>query len=243
MFATGSTHCGPQPACQVHYQFLGGKFTLTRSANVQSLEAWISVGWAGSLDVHIKTDSTTSTGLHIPGHSLNLATYAVGTQVFGWKVFSSFTVSLNPGTYWFTMEPVANSQFDGGMTGTAASPLSDYAFNADGNNRWVPFSQFNQNPAFGFRVYGQTVSTPADQIADLQAYVAGTGLARPIQSKIDGLLQKASDAFVANQTANACANLQGVIDYVNKQSVKKIPANIGSDIISKTDAIRTDIGC
>lgn len=243
MFASGSTHCSPVPACQAHFQFQAGTFTLTRGANVQSLEAWISVGWAGDLDVHIKTDSTTSTGVHIPGHSLNKVTYAVGTQVYGWKVFSSFNVSLTAGTYWFTMEPVANSQFDGGMTGTAASPLSDYAFFADGNNRWVPFSQFSQHPAFGYRVYGQTVSTPSDQIADLRTYVAGAGLAKAITSKIDGLLQKASDALAANQTATACSNLSAVIDYINRQSTKKIPASVGSDLISRTNAIRTDIGC
>jgi len=243
MFASGSTHCSPVPACQAHFQFQAGQFTLTHGANVQSLEAWISVGWAGSLDVHIKTDSTTSTGIHIPGHSLNLVTYTVGTQSFGWKVFSSFNVSLTPGTYWFTMEPVANSQFDGGMTGTAASPLSDYAFFADGNNRWVPYSQFSQHPAFGYRVYGESVLTPADQIADLRTYVAGAGLPKPIPSKIDGMLQNASNALAANQTATACSNLQGVIDFLNKQSVRKVPASVSGEIISRTNAIRTDIGC
>jgi hypothetical protein len=243
MFATGSTHCSPTPACQAHFQFQAGKFTLTHGANVQSLEAWISVGWAGNLDVYIKSDSTTSTGIHIPGHSLNKVTYAVATQVYSWKVFSSFNVSLTPGTYWFTMEPVANSQFDGGMTGTAASPLSDYAFFADGNNRWVPFSQFNQNPAFGYRVYGETVLTPADQIADLRAYVAGAGLPKPIPGKIDGMLQKAVDALGANQTAAACTNLQDVIDFISRQSVRKVPASTSTEIISRTNAVRTDIGC
>jgi hypothetical protein len=243
MFSAGSTTCSPQPQCAGYFQYLGGKFTLAHGANVQSVEGWIGVGIGGSLDVYIRTDSAPPTGAHIPGHSLNKVTYAVSPQSYGWKVFSSFNVSLTAGTYWLTFEPVANTGFNGGMTGVAASPLADYAFFADGNNRWVTFSTFSQNPAFGFRVYGESVLTPADQIADLRTYVAGAGLPKPIPSKIDGMLQNASNALAANQTATACSNLQGVIDYINKQSVRKVPASVSGEIISRTNAIRTDIGC
>ena len=243
LFSAGSTTCSPQPACAAHFQFLGGKFTLGRGANVESVEGWMSVGIAGSVDVHIRIDSVPPAGANIPGHSLHTATYAVGTQAYNWKVFSNFTVSLPAGTYWLTFEPVANTAFNGGMTGTAASPLADYAFFADGNNRWVTFSTFSQQPAFGMRVYGGTVLTPADQIADLQAYVSGSGIPRPNASRINGILQKAADALAANQTSTACGYLQDVIDYTNKQSVRKIPASVSSEIVSRTSAIRADIGC
>ena len=243
MFASGSTTCSPQPACAAHFQFLAGKFTLTRAANVQSVEGWMSVGVGGALNVHIRTDSTPPAGAHIPGHSLHTAQYNVSAQTFNWKAFTSFNVTLQPGTYWVTFEPVANGTFNGGMTGVAASPLADYAFFADGNNRWVPFSAFNENPAFGFRVYGEGIVTPTEQINDLMAYVSGAGLPRANVMKINGSLQKAADALAASNTAGACANLQAAIDYVNKQGARKIPSSVATEIISKANAIRADIGC
>jgi hypothetical protein len=129
------------------------------------------------------------------------------------------------------------------MTGPASSPLSDYAFFADGNNRWVPFSLFSQNPGFGFRVYGESILTPADQIDNLMAYVSGAGLPKANVMKINGSLQKAKNALAANQTPLACDNLQDVIDYLNKQGARKISASIAGEIISRTNSIRTDVGC
>ena len=243
LFSAGSTTCLPQPACAGHFQFLGGKFTMAHGANIQSVEGWMSIGVAGSMDVHIRSDSTPPAGAHIPGHSLDSVRYAVGTQVYGWKVFSSTAVTLPAGTYWLTFEPVPNTALNGGMTGTAASPLADYAFFADGNNRWVPYSVFSQNPAFGFRVYGESVLTASDLIVDLRAYVAGSGIPRPNIMKIDGSLQKAATALAANNVITACANLQDVLDYLARQSVRKIPASVSTEIVSQTNVIRTDIGC
>ena len=243
LFAKGSTTCSPQPACAGHFQFLAGKFTLARSANVQSLEAWLGAGVGGALDVHIKTDSAPPTGNHIPGHSLHAAEYSVSSQVYSWKVFTAFNVTLQPGTYWITLELDSGSTFNGGMTGPAASPLADYAFFADGNFRWVPFSAFNQNPGFGFRVYGESVLTPSNQIDDLTAYVSGSGLAKANVMKINGSLQKAKDALAANNTSSACTNLQAVVTYIDKQGPRKIAPSLASDLIAKTNAISTDVGC
>lgn len=243
LFGKGSTTCSPQPACAGHFQFLSGKFTLAHGANIQSLEAWLGVGVSGPLDVHIRTDSAPPTGNHIPGHSLHTAEYSVSPQSYDWKAFTSFAVTLQPGTYWVTLEVDSGSTFNGGMTGPASSPLSDYAFFADGNNRWVPFSLFSQNPGFGFRVYGESILTPADQIDNLMAYVSGAGLPKANVMKINGSLQKAKNALAANQTPLACDNLQDVIDYVNKQGARKISASIAGEIISRTNSIRTDVGC
>ena len=85
--------------------------------------------------------------------------------------------------------------------------------------------------------------TPASKIGDLRTYIAGAGLAGPIAKKLDGSLQKALDAVNANQTSVACSNLQDVIDFTNKQSDTKIPPAVKSQIISQTNAIRTDLGC
>lgn len=243
LFAKGSTNCSPQPACAGNFQFLAGKITLGSESNVQSLEAWLSLAFGGTINVHIRTDSTPPVGNHIPGHSLHTANYSAAPQTAGWKVFSNFTVTLQPGTYWVTLEPDSGTNLNGGMPGPAASPLSDYAFFADGNNRWVPFSAFSQNPGLAFRVYGTTVTNPADEIASLQGYVSGAGLTRPVVSKINGSLDKAIAALGANNTTLACNYLQDVIDYVNKQGARKIPSSVAAEIISRDNAIRTDVGC
>ena len=243
LFSSGSTTCSPQPACAGYFQFLGGKFTLTNQANVQSVEGWM-LGTAGSIDVYIRTDSTPPTGANIPGHSLHAVRYSVAAQgVFGWKAFTNFTVTLAPGTYWLTFEPVPSSGFSGSMAGGVADSLADYAYFADGNNRWVTFSFWNQNPGLGFRVYGQSVITTQQLITNLRTYVDGAGLATPITKKLDGYLQNALNAVNANNTATACTNMQALIDYVNKQSVRKIPANVSTEIISEANAIRSDLGC
>lgn len=242
LFAKGSTTCSPQPACAGHFQFLAGKFTIADSASVESLEGWLSVGIAGSMHVHIRTDSVPPAGNNIPGHSLHSEVYSMGTQTYGWKVFSNFVVGLSAGTYWITLEPDSGSAMNGGMTGVAANPLSDYAFFADGNNRWVPFSAFSQNPAFGFRVFGTLVITPSQKIGNLITYV-DANVPKANARKIDADLQNARDALAANQTATACTELQNVINYVNGNSARKISASVKTEIISQTNTIRSDIGC
>lgn len=242
LFAKGSTTCSPQPGCAGNFQFLAGKFTIANQADVESLEGWLSVGIAGSMHVHIRTDSVPAAGNNIPGHSLHSEVYAMSTQAFGWKVFSSFVVSLPAGTYWITLEPDSGSGMNGGMTGVAANPLADYAFFADGNNRWVPFSAFSQNPAFGFRVFGTVTVTPSQKISNLITYV-DANVPKANARKIDADLQSAQSALTANQTATACTELQNVINYVSGNSAKKISATVKTEIISQANTIRSDIGC
>jgi len=243
MFAYGSTHCSPNPPCNTYFQLLGGKVTLASNSHIESVEGWISAAWGGSVTAHVRTDSTTSTSLHIPGHSLGSASISIPSSATAWRVFSGLSIDVNQGTYWVTFEPDAIGGFDGGMPGPASSPLSDYGFFNEGNNRWVPFSVFSQNPGLGIRVFGSATASPGDLINTLRAYVAGANLPKPLPAKIDGSLQKALTALGANNTTAACTNLQDVIDLVNKQSVKKVPASVSSEIISQTNAIRTAIGC
>ena len=241
-FSKGSTTCSPQPACAGHFQFLAGKFTLADSAAVESLEAWLSVGIAGNAHVHIRTDSVPPAGNNIPGHSLQNGAYSMGNQTFGWKVFSNFVVGLPAGTYWITLEPDSGTGLNGGMSGGAASPLADYAFFADGNNRWVPYSAFSQNPALGFRVFGTSIVTPSKRINNLIAYV-DANVARANARKIDQDLQAALTAIGANQTAAACADVQSVINYVQGNSTRKIPVAVKTEIVSQANAIRSALGC
>ena len=244
LIAAGSATCSPQPTCANNYQFLGGKFTLTREALVESVEGWLNVNLAGSVAVYIRADSTPAVGANVPGpRVLNTATYALTNQAFGWKVFTSFNVDLPAGTYWLTIEPVANSGFNGGMSGGAAAPLADYAYNANGNNRWLAFSTFSQNPALGVRVYGTVVVTASDMINDLKTYVNGSGIPRPNAKKIIQSLDLALAALAASQTSGACTNVQDAINYTNAQSVRKIPASVKTEIVSQATAIRTKIGC
>lgn len=85
--------------------------------------------------------------------------------------------------------------------------------------------------------------TAFDLITDLRTYVAGAGLSRPISKKIDQKLQLAYIDLAANQTSAACTDMQDVIDYTNAQSVRKIPADVKTEIVSQSNAIRTKIGC
>jgi hypothetical protein len=243
LIAAGSTTCSPQPTCANNYQFLGGKFTLAQEAIVESVEGWLNVNLAGSVAVYIRADSTPAVGANVPGpRVLHTATYALTNQAFGWKVFTSFNVDLPAGTYWLTIEPVANSGFNGGMSGGAAAPLADYAFNANGNNRWVTFSAASE-PNLGMRVYGTVVVTASDMINDLKTYVNGSGIPRPNAKKIIQKLDLALVALAANQTSAACTDMQDVIDYTNAQSVRKIAADVKASILSQSADIRTKIGC
>jgi len=249
VFSAGSTNCSPQPACASHFQYLGGKFTLANETNVESVEGWMSIAFGGSIAVHIRPDSVPPTGASLPkSTSVHSAAYTVTPQVAGWKVFSSFAVNLAAGTYWLTFEPVANSGLNGSMPGSAAAPLADYAFFADGNNRWVSFSLFGQNPALGFRIFGTQVvapppDTPEDMIAELRTIISDFGLAKGTAKSLDAMLRAALDAVSAGQTSVACASLRDLINYANAQSGKKLTASQASDVSAAATSIRTELGC
>lgn len=220
---------GLQNCCGTIWQFLGGQFTIADEANIERIEGWMKAG-TGTMNVHIRNDAS-----NLPGTDVVTQAYSVTADTeFGWKQFA-LTVTLQPGTYWVTFEPSAT--FIGNMSGGAANPLSRYAYNSNPDGAWHAMST-----ALGIRIFGSINTAPA-LIAALRTYVAGAGLSRPVVSKIDGSLQKASDALTANNTAGACTNLQDVVDYVNKQSVKKIPASVKTEILSETSAIQTAVGC
>src|SRR3989454_1380264 len=171
LFSSGSTTCSPQPACATFFQFLAGQFTLAREARLESVQGWMS-GGGGSIDVMIRAENG-----GIPGSSIFSKTYTQGIQSgFDWVVFSSYDVVLPAGTYWLSFEPVANSGFEGSMSGGAPAPLPNYAFQSDANNRlWINFGIFGPQPGLGMRI-SEAALTPAERIADLRTTVSDLDL-------------------------------------------------------------------
>src|SRR5260370_641463 len=155
LFGTGSTTCSPQPACALSFQYLAGQFTLPNGATLDSVQGWMSVGGPMSMVVRIYTDNS-----GVPGTSIFSKTYGLSASFRAWQVFSSFNPVLAPGTYWLAFEPANGSSFQAGMPGGAPNPLPNYAFDNDGNNRYVNFSLFGQHPGLGMRVSGSTSTSP-----------------------------------------------------------------------------------
>jgi hypothetical protein len=235
LFAFGSSSCSPQPACGLHFQFLGGQFTLANDATIDGVQGWMETS-AGSMDVHIRADASGR-----PGTDVYSQNYSMSAQSVGWAVFSNFNVSLPAGTYWVTFEPVANGGIQGSMPGGAANPLASYAFLADGNLNWGILSA----PALGFRISGSMESTitPSQNITQLMGQISALGLAGGIATSANAKLQAALNAITASNTVLACSSLQDEINFVTAQSGKKIPASDASTINTSVAAIRTQLGC
>jgi hypothetical protein len=237
LFSSGSTTCSPQPACATFFQFLAGQFTLVREARLESVQGWMS-GGGGSIDVMIRAENG-----GIPGSSIFSKTYTQGIQSgFDWVVFSSYDVVLPAGTYWLTFEPVANSGFEGSMSGGAAAPLPNYAFHSDVNNRWINFGIFGPQPGLGIRI-SEAALTPAERIADLRTTIADLDLPTGIATSFDAKLRTALAALDAGDTALACSSLQDLMNELHALSGKKIAVAGAAILIAEVTGVRTEIGC
>jgi hypothetical protein len=235
LFASGATNCSPQPACAVHFQLLGGQFTLASDATIDGVQAWMDT-FAGSMDVHIRADASGR-----PGTDVHTQNYSMSEQTVGWAVFSNFNVSLPAGTYWVTLEPVASGGIQGSMPGGVANPLAKYAFLADGNLNWGTFT----TPTLGFRISGSinSVKTPSQNISDLMGTISGLALPGGIGTSANAKLQASLNAIAANNNLLACSSLQDEINFVTAQSGKKIAASDAATILTAVAAIRTQLGC
>jgi len=133
-----------------HFQSLGGRFTLTSPATLDSVEGWMGpFGSGGTIDVKIRADGA------VPGTAIYSKNYTLGTRIpAGWDVFGGFGVTLPAGTYWLCFEPVAGGGMNYSMPPGASSPLPSYAYLADGNPGWIVG---NPNPTLGMRVSGGPV--------------------------------------------------------------------------------------
>lgn len=220
------------------FQFLGGQFTLTQPANVESVAGWLKVFAAGSMDVHIRSDAggVPGTDIHSQNYSLTL------TSGFGWYEFTGYNVSLTAGTYWLTFEPVIDGGAVASMPNGAPSPLSSYAFRSTSLPNWS--HAFGPTPpTLGFRVTAAVPETPAQMIGDLGSFVGGLGLSAGTTSSIDSKLQLALGAINNNQTGAACSYLQDVMNFTRAQSGKKISTTNANAIQSRTSAIRSGLSC
>jgi hypothetical protein len=153
LFSKGSTGCSPQPSCGNSFQFLGGQFTLTSAAALDSVEGWMGGFSGGSVEVKIRADNN-----GLPGIVIFSRTYTVGAQSVGWAHFSNYNTIIAAGTYWLTFEPVENTNFESVMPVGAPNPLQKYAFFSNGNNRWISLPQAR---TLGMRIYGTRSAIPA----------------------------------------------------------------------------------
>jgi hypothetical protein len=156
LFASGSTLCSPQPACQSNFQLLAAQFTLSQAATLDSVRIWIgSFGNAGALDVKIRSDNHGLPGDTQPPYlgpvSIFSKTYTLSAPASGWLTFSNYNAVLAAGTYWLSLEPVAGSNLNLSMPTGAPNPLAKYAFFGNGNPGYLAYLP---NPGLGIQVYG-----------------------------------------------------------------------------------------
>lgn len=159
LFASGSTpNCSPQPSCTQSYQWLAAQFTLTEAATIDAIEVWLQSVRGGSIRVNIRTDVNGLPGTDSPRllrvGSLFSNTYQVASQgPAGWVAFGGYGAVLPAGTYWITLEPVANGGFDAAVRGGTAAPLAKYAVWHNFVERWGPLSG-SAPTQFGIRIRG-----------------------------------------------------------------------------------------
>lgn len=157
-----------------HFQSLGGRFTLTNPATLDSVEGWMGpFGNGGPIDVKIRADGA------VPGTAIYSKNYTLGTRIpAGWDVFGGFSVTLPAGTYWLCFEPVAGGGVNYSMPPGASSPLPSYAYLADGNPGWIVG---NPNPTLGMRVSGGPVVASPQGTGVRQIFEAPDGDADTIE--------------------------------------------------------------
>jgi len=237
LFSSGSTTCSPQPQCAISFQFLAGQFTLAREARLESVQGWMS-GGGGSIAVVIRAEND-----GIPGSSIFSKTYTQGIQSgFDWVVFSGYDVVLAAGTYWLSFEPVANSGFQGSMSGGAPAPLPNSAFFTTPNYRWINLGVFGPQPGLGMRI-SEAALTPAERIANLRTTLSDLDLPTGIATSFDAKLRAALTALDAGDTALGCSSLQSLINALRALSGKKIAAADAATLIAEVTAVRTELGC
>jgi hypothetical protein len=171
------------------YQYLAGRINLPTGAVVDQLSGWMgpnSLG--GSLDVRLYSDNA-----GLPGKALYSRNYTpVFRSTAGWENFSNFNAPLPAGTYWMAFEPKPGG-FQGTMPSGAPSPLTKYAFNSDGNNRWLDIGA----KSLGMRVEGR------NSIVTMGSAARGTTRADiPINGNPDGLSTQVGGNGNMNATAS-----------------------------------------
>ncbi len=133
-----------------YYQHVAGKITVEGYVVVDTIEAWLNRGGTGQVDIKIYADDN-----NLPGVALASKTYDIDRPLtYSWESFSELNVVLAPGSYWIAIEvPQVQASFNTGMPQGAATPLTEYAYFTDGNDRWVRVSK-DRDASSGFRISG-----------------------------------------------------------------------------------------
>jgi hypothetical protein len=161
LFAAGSTVCSPQPACAVHFQFLGARIVLDQAASIDSISLWIGpFGTGGSMDVKIRAEanglpSVDPPPLYSPDSIYSKRYTTPGFPSAGWLDLTGYAAILAAGAYWITFEPVSGSNLNYSVPGQAPNYLSNYAYFGDGNISYHSLNPAaNANYRLGVRVGG-----------------------------------------------------------------------------------------
>jgi uncharacterized repeat protein (TIGR01451 family) len=169
-----------------------------------------------SFDVLVR--DTTGPDVHVPADITVDATSPKGAVV----AYTAFAVDLVDGLVPVVCVPASGSTFPIGATAVGCA-----AFDSRGNE--------------GQATFKVTVRGAADQLGDLEAYVAqnaagpGTSLLTKIQAAIA--------AVNAQNNANACGDLKALINEANAQSGKKLTAGQAATIVGDANRIRAVLGC
>jgi len=89
----------------------------------------------------------------------------------------------------------------------------------------------------------QLFESPAANIADLQATVAGLGLPKGLTTALNAKLQDALNDLNAGDTAGACDSLQAFLNQVKAQTGKGLTSAQAQELTDAASAIRTQLGC
>jgi len=125
----------------------------------------------------------------------------------------------------------------------AGTPSDNISFTFAKTGTWANEVIEVYRPEFANGTATPPEETPSELIGDLTTYVSGSSMPKGNAQSINSKLQLALGAIDADQTGAACSYLQDVLNYTKAQSGKKIPAAVANEVISQTNAIRTELGC
>ena len=148
-------------------------------------------------------------------------------------------VTLGPGTYWL------ESQCSRPLIQCGLGPVvGQQAFTTlDDGATWTPGFPDGVGPADNLFALLGTADTPESRIADLEAVVAGLGLDRGTQAKLDARLRLALADLASGDFGGACGAIQDFINLVNAKPAKKLTPAQAAALIETATGIRSLIGC
>jgi hypothetical protein len=117
----GVENGGPTLANTTLVAFVAGQFTVADATTIDTIEGWLVVSQAGSIDFALLSDSSGH-----PGSVLFTTPVAAQNLNPHWESVAGLDWNVAPGTYWVAFEP--ESGFLGYMPGIVPMPLAHYAF-------------------------------------------------------------------------------------------------------------------